>query len=53
MKHTVTAETLPSGTCKLFGTPSPLIDLMISMFLDNVLSQEQTNDIISSKVLKK
>ena len=53
MKHTVTAETLPSGPCKLFGRTSPLIDLMTSMFLANVSLQEQTNDITSSKVLKK
>ena len=50
MEHTVTAETLLSGPFKLFGRPSLLIDFMISMFLDNILSQQETNDIASSKV---
>ena len=49
MEHTVVAETLPSGPFILFGKPSPLIDFMISMFLDNISSQEETNDIASSK----
>ena len=41
MEHTVTAETFPSGPFKLFGKPSPLIHIMISMFLDNISSQEK------------
>ena len=50
MEYTVTAETLYSGPLKLFGRPSLLIDFMISMFLDNILSQQETNDVASSKV---
>ena len=50
MEHTVTADTPPSGSFKLFGRPSPLINFMISMFLNNISSQEETNDIASSKV---
>ena len=52
MEHTVTADAPPSGPFKLFGRPSPLIDFMISMFLNNISSQEKTNDIASSKVFK-
>ena len=52
MELTVTSEILPSGQFKLFGRPSPLIYFMISMFLDNISSQEETNDIASSKVFK-
>ena len=52
MEHTVIAETLPSGRFKVFGRPSPLIDFMISMFLDNISPQEETNNIASSKIFK-
>ena len=52
MEHTVSAEALPSGPFKLFGRPSPLIDFMISMFLDNISLQEETSDIASSKFFK-
>ena len=45
MEHTVTAETLPSAPFKLSGRPSPLIDFMTSMFLENTSSQEETNNI--------
>ena len=52
MEHTVTADAPPSCPFKLFGRPSRLIDFMISMFLNNISSQEKTNDIASSKVFK-
>ena len=48
----VNAETLPSGPLKLFGRPQALINFMISMFLNNTPSQEETNNIASSKVFK-
>ena len=48
----VNAETLPSGPFKLFGRPLALINFMISMFLNNIPSQEETNNIASSKVFK-
>ena len=50
MQHTFTAETRFSGPFKLFGRPSTLIDFMIPMFLDNISSQEETNDIASSSL---
>ena len=48
----VNAETFPSGPLKLFGRPQALINFMISMFLNNTPSQEETNNIASSKVFK-
>ena len=52
MEHKVTVETLPFGPFKLFERSSPLIDFMISTFLDNISSKEETNDIALSKVFK-
>ena len=52
MQHMFTAKTLISGPFKLFERPSTFIDFMIPMFLDNISSQEETNDIVSSKVFK-
>ena len=52
IERMVNAKTLPSGPFKLFGRPLALINFMISMFLNNIPSQEETNNIASSKVFK-